>query len=343
METDFELRMSLLKLAEIEKQLFCQEQCVPCSIHSSESMTYWLNKEFYRYKKDRIKITEEIEIKNNEIEKGKGKNEREVKNVDENERITEEMLNLKDEIWKILNENMIEGMRKSINIIRSGEERKDIDNKREIEIKDENGMRDNKRNNCSHVENWERRYNERDFKRDDRRNDKEYDHFKEYNTSMNLQRNERENWEKENFFLNRFNRPKINMQNVKCYSCGEFGHISRNCVENGAMFNKQPIKCNRCGVVGHSSEKCYVPTYRIMGNNQRTFQCERCGKMGHAKENCYAREPINGEAFPAVKYIAPASNVRVLQNNDMLKEDKVEVMCFKCRKEGHSAIECRER
>ncbi|XP_065315439.1 uncharacterized protein LOC135924313 [Gordionus sp. m RMFG-2023] len=204
-------------------------------------------------------------------------------------------------------------------------------------------MRDSKRNNYSYGENCERRYNERDFKRDDRRNDKEYDHFKEYNTSMNLQRNEKENWEKEKFFRNRFNRPKINMKNIRCYACGELGHISRNCVQNGAMFNKQPIKCNRCGGVGHSSEKCYVPTYRIIGNNQKTFQCERCGKMGHAKENCYVREPINGEAFPAVKYIAPASNVRVIQNSDMLKEGRVEVMCFKCRKEGHSAIEYRDR
>ncbi|XP_065317989.1 uncharacterized protein LOC135926169 [Gordionus sp. m RMFG-2023] len=274
---------------------------------------------------------EEIEMKNNEIEKGK--NEREVKNVNENERIKEEMLNLKDEIWKMLNENMIEGMRKSINIIRSGEERKDIDNKREIEIKDENGMRDSKRNNYSHGGNCERRYDERDFKRDDRRNDKEYEHFKEYNTSMNLQRNEKENWEKENFFQNRFNRPKINMQNVRCYSCGEFGHISRNCVQNGAMFNKQPIKCNRCGGVGHSSEKCYVPTYCIMGNYQRIFQCEKCGKMGHAKENCYVREPINGEAFPAVKYIAPASNVRMIQNSDILKEGKDKIVLSAGRKD----------
>ncbi|EFH67650.1 predicted protein, partial [Arabidopsis lyrata subsp. lyrata] len=51
--------------------------------------------------------------------------------------------------------------------------------------------------------------------------------------------------------------PKANPL-IECYSCGEFGHISRNCsVQKSSVMNEFPhITCYVCGEVGHYANKC---------------------------------------------------------------------------------------
>ena len=44
-------------------------------------------------------------------------------------------------------------------------------------------------------------------------------------------------------------------QQGRCTSCGEVGHISRNCI-----FVIDRIRCNNCDKIGHSYKVCYTPT-----------------------------------------------------------------------------------
>merc|ERR1711939_302988 len=56
-----------------------------------------------------------------------------------------------------------------------------------------------------------------------------------------------------------------------CYSCGGYGHMSRDCT--------QGQKCYNCGEVGHLSRDCPVEN-----NNERT--CYKCKQPGHVQAQC---------------------------------------------------------
>ena len=61
---------------------------------------------------------------------------------------------------------------------------------------------------------------------------------------------------------------------VRCYHCGQEGHMSRACPEA-----KSPTACFHCGQEGHLSRAC--PSARGGG-----LQCFNCGKPGHLSRDC---------------------------------------------------------
>ncbi|VTJ59923.1 Hypothetical predicted protein [Marmota monax] len=54
----------------------------------------------------------------------------------------------------------------------------------------------------------------------------------------------------------------------KCYSCGEFGHIQKDCTK---------VKCYRCGETGHVAINC---------SKTSEVNCYRCGESGHLAREC---------------------------------------------------------
>ena len=52
-------------------------------------------------------------------------------------------------------------------------------------------------------------------------------------------------------------KPKGRRRGPKCYNCGEIGHISKDCPDAG-----QGPKCYNCGNFGHISSACPEPSNR---------------------------------------------------------------------------------
>merc|ERR1711939_1256223 len=69
--------------------------------------------------------------------------------------------------------------------------------------------------------------------------------------------------------------PVIPGKNDKCFNCGDYGHWSKECP-------KAEVKCYNCGEYGHISRDC---------NNERQpnvipKKCFNCGELGHISSAC---------------------------------------------------------
>jgi hypothetical protein len=83
---------------------------------------------------------------------------------------------------------------------------------------------------------------------------------------------------------------------IKCYNCGEVGHMSKNCPnelviicfrcqQNGHNSSECPnIKCFKCNRIGHKSYECKIRTKDVV-------KCSSCNNIGHEEEDCLCEPP----------------------------------------------------
>ena len=65
----------------------------------------------------------------------------------------------------------------------------------------------------------------------------------------------------------------------QCYSCGESGHLARNCPSHRSRRNRTSV-CNTCGNPGHISKDC------ALVKKQQSPVCRICGNPGHSDDWC---------------------------------------------------------
>ena len=73
-----------------------------------------------------------------------------------------------------------------------------------------------------------------------------------------------------------------NMENIQCFNCRGWGHISRDCTNR----NRESFKCFKCGKSGHFARDCRESDYQ--GRASRSVGFEKCLFCGgeHLMQNC---------------------------------------------------------
>jgi hypothetical protein len=101
-----------------------------------------------------------------------------------------------------------------------------------------------------------------------------------------------------------------------CYTCGEEGHLARNCtVKIKDAFKRPPPECYGCGGTGHIHRYCPDKQFNNVNdgeglpatsNHSRNFQvkepffCFNCGGEGHISRNCTVEVPEESVEFVGV-------------------------------------------
>jgi hypothetical protein len=131
----------------------------------------------------------------------------------------------------------------------------------------------------------------------------------------------------------------------KCYSCGNKGHISRNCnaklqgsfVPNNVSEPEKPVQvhkarkafaCYTCGSEGHIARNCTVTVKDA--TERRPPVCFSCNETGHIARNCMQEKLVTGDS----------NNYSTSAHPRRKPKSKEPCICFNCGGEGHMAREC---
>ncbi len=107
-------------------------------------------------------------------------------------------------------------------------------------------------------------------------------------------------------------------RNLKCFSCGEMGHLSADCEQKLDPNNPQAMKCFNCGQAGHSMKECQK---EVDAKSLQSVKCYNCEEMGHFGKDC---------PKPSIK-----------REPSMIRRGRArDNGCFFCGEEGHVKQDC---
>ncbi|XP_065315225.1 CCHC-type zinc finger nucleic acid binding protein-like [Gordionus sp. m RMFG-2023] len=104
-------------------------------------------------------------------------------------------------------------------------------------------------------------------------------------------------------------------QETKCFGCGKHGHVAPFC-----PHKQERLRCAGCGIFGHNKENCNVDKYNTRGG--------------------FPQRGMDQQNTPIVRTIENKGSQEIILSKHNEEGRALNVMCFKCQREGHVARDC---
>jgi len=145
---------------------------------------------------------------------------------------------------------------------------------------------------------------------------------------------------------------------LKCFNCGEEGHMSRNCPnpkverrrsnfssdrgDRGNRDSRGPMKCFNCGEEGHMSRECTQPKAERRERDLSSVTCYKCGEKGHMANDCTSQTSVGGGRGGERTDSRQCYNCGHSGHISRDCPDTPKRKCHNCGHPGHIASQCTE-